>query len=179
MRHNLSALLLAAVSLAIPIAAHAKTITFDLTNFTFDSGATASGTINIDVTTGQLLSANITYIGTSTYVFKGAFQDQGVFGGNQYYGDLFTLPDGNGFDFDIDIPLTSLVGYTGGVICTSASQCSGGFAGGLTPYPNTNNYDYSATGTLTASPVPEPSSVLLFGTGLLGVVGSIRRRLNS
>jgi hypothetical protein len=39
-----------------------------------------------------------------------------------------------------------------------------------------NNVTFSATST--TSPVPEPASLALFGTGLLGAVGAIRRKYN-
>lgn len=39
-----------------------------------------------------------------------------------------------------------------------------------------NNVTFSATTTATASPVPEPTSLTLLGTGLLGVAGMARRK---
>src|SRR5665213_67503 len=107
---------------------HADTVdTFYLSNFTFASGATAQGSVTIDVTTGQFLTGDITYSGSSTYVFSGVFQDQSSFdSGSQYYGDIYTLPSFGGEDFDIDIPLNSLVSYGGGPVCSLADECGSG-----------------------------------------------------
>jgi hypothetical protein len=179
MRNTISAFL-TAICLAVPLAAHADTTTtFNLNGFTFQSGATATGNITIDVTSGQFVAGDITYVGSSTYLFNGAFQDQASLNGNQYYGDLYTLPAMGGVDFDFDLPVASLVGYAGGAVCTASVNCPGGLAGGLTA--NGVDYDYFTAGSLVAatSPVPEPSSLLMFGTGLLGAVGAVRRRFVS
>src|SRR5665213_833848 len=81
---------------------HADTVdTFYLSNFTFASGATAQGSVTIDVTDGQFLTGDITYTGSSTYVFSGAFQIQRAFDGGTE-GVLFTLPSQQGDALQID-----------------------------------------------------------------------------
>jgi len=171
--------LLPAFCLGVTLAAHADTVkTFNLVGVTLQSGATATGSITIDVTTGQYLTGNITYVGVSTYVFDGPFQNQEVFRGNQYYGDVYMLPGQMGDDFDIDLPVVSLVGYNGGALCSVTAQCDH-YVGGFATDANGDNYDYAVTGSLVSSPVTEPSSIMLLGTGCLCIVsavGAVRSR---
>jgi len=77
------------------------------------------------------------------------------------------------FDFG-DIDSDAFFTYTGTLDTSS-------FAPTFTPgvYSGVDEADPSDTVTVTITPTPEPSSLALFGTGMLGLVGMIRRKLSA
>lgn len=151
-----------------------------------------SGTLNINTTTGAITSWHValpavsglpaltlTPVSSVLFPFAGPSITScpaGLFGFSTK-----SVPGFSQLDLELVIPQTTLVGFTGAAIVPSV-QCKG------TPVPFVTNSAYVGfpnggqrilvqvtSGSIT--PVPEPSSLFLLGTGLLGVVGAVRRKL--
>ena len=135
------------------------------------SGATANGTITVDPVAGVFDSIDVTVSLSGTdYLFTGAPVVQSVFNNNtQFYEYSFD----HALDYlVIDLPGSSLVGFTGGNLCSGANLCGDGYAGDFSLHGGTP--DELATGALIAA--PEPPSMLLLGTGLLVSLGVVHRK---
>jgi hypothetical protein len=172
--HRFITALAVLLSFAISSPAKADTV-FSLTDATFESGATMTGTININTTTGQFVSADLTYsLGNTSSVFNGPFSDWGeTFNGDQFFGDIY---DPNGDLFLIDLPVSWIMHYTGGPICSDANLCDDFFG----YYESQDgNIDGSKSGLLVPAVVTaEPSSLTLLFTGLTSAFGlGYKRRL--
>ena len=161
---------LAALWLFAP-AMHASIITFVATGVT-QSGSTLSGDIVIDTTAGSVSSLSLTM--SSPLSFTANTFDS--FGSGQASG-YFVIRADNGTTFpfiDLDIPTATLVGYTGGSICTVGSTCPNGIT--FSEASSTSNATTSGfvSGSLTAT--PEPASLALVGGAMLGLAAWRRRR---
>lgn len=159
------------------LAAHADTLTYNLTS-SFADGGSVKGTLTLDNTTGLFTAADFTAAGfpisngTFTVIF-----DQGPDLVSGY--DLDVVPPGYGPELEFDFSPASFVKYNSGAIGVNSFYFNSGIV-----YDNSFAQSTSVTLQPAVTPpssavTPEPSSIALLGTGMLGVAGVVRKRLMS
>ena len=160
------------LALAIPSAAKADTIeTFNFNGTLI--GGTVTGTVTIDVTTGKVTGEDFAAaVGKAIYTFDGnAYaQGKGLVAPNDYTAEFL---GSFGATFQLGFTTQSLIGYTGGNVCALTGNCNFSTSAlGIDPLTSGK-----LTPLASPAPTPEPSGLVLLGSGLLGVAGMARRKV--